>query len=404
MTCAHDGCSWPSWPVRASRRSAACRRPSALLAERRRPPSTPAGPAAAPAAINGSGSTYVASGHAAVDVRGADPRASTSTTRRRAHRRAWPSSAIARSTSPAPRPSSRRSASAATTPSRAASSTSPTSPARSRSCTTSQDEAGRQVDYLHLSRSTVAKIFMGYITHWADPQITNDLGGQITLPHEPITVVYRAGQSGTTALFYDFVQNTEPELFAPVGRGAQPADDQPHHRARRSPNFAPRPTGRARLRPDRAVRRPHRRGRSATTSSATPRCTATTWRGSRTPPAQWVLPYAENISAALESAQLRPDLSQELRGVYASPNPRRLPDLGLQLHGHAVRDRRGPADVQGQLRQHGCHRDARRPGCATSRARARSRWPTSATRRCRRTCRSRSPTRSAACGAAAPRR
>jgi phosphate transport system substrate-binding protein len=36
---------------------------------------------------------------------------------------------------------------------------------------------------------------------------------------------------------------------------------------------------------------------------------------------QWVLPYAENISAALETAALRPDLSQELSGVYASTNP-----------------------------------------------------------------------------------
>src|SRR5262249_54469733 len=39
----------------------------------------------------------------------------------------------------------------------------------------------------------------------------------------------------------------------------------------------------------------------------------------------WVLPYAENISAALESATLKPDLSQELAGVYVSPNPKAYP-------------------------------------------------------------------------------
>jgi phosphate transport system substrate-binding protein len=33
---------------------------------------------------------------------------------------------------------------------------------------------------------------------------------------------------------------------------------------------------------------------------------------------QWVQPYAGNISAALGSAKLRPDLSQELSGVYRS--------------------------------------------------------------------------------------
>ena len=37
------------------------------------------------------------------------------------------------------------------------------------------------------------------------------------------------------------------------------------------------------------------------------------------------LPYAQNISAALESAQLNPDLSQNLSGVYASSNPLTYP-------------------------------------------------------------------------------
>jgi phosphate transport system substrate-binding protein len=37
------------------------------------------------------------------------------------------------------------------------------------------------------------------------------------------------------------------------------------------------------------------------------------------------LPFAANISAALESATLRPDLSQELSGVYASTNPAAYP-------------------------------------------------------------------------------
>ena len=127
-------------------------------------------------------------------------------------------------------------------------------------------------------------------------------------------------------------------------------------------------------------------------------------RGSRTPPGNWVMPYAANISAALESATLRPDLSQEPARRLRQPEPGRLPDLGVQLHRHAVRGRWRPADVQGQLPQRRRVRDARRLGCATSRARARSRWPTSATRRSRPSSRSSSPTPSGACGAAAPRR
>src|SRR5262249_23153245 len=76
------------------------------------------------------------------------------------------------------------------------------------------DKAGRKVDYLHLSRRTIARIFTGDISRWSDPAITADNKG-LVLPDEPITVVYRAGQSGTTALFYDFVQHIAPDVFNP---------------------------------------------------------------------------------------------------------------------------------------------------------------------------------------------
>jgi phosphate transport system substrate-binding protein len=186
-----------------------------------------------------------------------------------------------------------------------------------------QDEAGRHVDYLRLSRSTVAKIFMGYITHWSDPQITNDLGGQIQLPHQPITVVYRASPSGTTALFYDFVQNTEPQLFA------QWAAEHNLSTTTRiidltNTNFAPRANG---------------QGSSDAIAQFVAR---TPWSigydefgyaqvyGNdvawiQNAAGAWVKPYAANITAALESAYLRPDLSQDLRNVYASPNPGAYP-------------------------------------------------------------------------------
>ena len=39
----------------------------------------------------------------------------------------------------------------------------------------------------------------------------------------------------------------------------------------------------------------------------------------------WVQPYAVNISAALQSAQLAPDTSQDLSGVYTSTNPLAYP-------------------------------------------------------------------------------
>ena len=75
-----------------------------------------------------------------------------------------------------------------------------------------QTAAKQPVDYLHLSPMTIAKIFMGQIDNWDDAAITADNHG-LQLPNEPINVVYRTGQSGTTALFYDFVHQTEPTYY-----------------------------------------------------------------------------------------------------------------------------------------------------------------------------------------------
>src|SRR5205814_6961003 len=64
------------------------------------------------------------------------------------------------------------------------------------------DAAGRKVDYLHLDRATIARIFSRDITRWNDPAITATNGGK-PLPDQPITLLGRTGQSGTTALLYD---------------------------------------------------------------------------------------------------------------------------------------------------------------------------------------------------------
>ena len=69
------------------------------------------------------------------------------------------------------------------------------------------------VTYLHLSPLTVARIFMHIIQTWTSPTISKDNKG-LVLPHEPITLDLRSGQSGTTALFYDFVKHADPSQFA----------------------------------------------------------------------------------------------------------------------------------------------------------------------------------------------
>ena len=101
------------------------------------------------------------------------------------------------------------------------------------------DRAGNKVDYLHLSRRTIARIFTGDITNWSDPAISDDNKG-LQLPNQPITVVYRAGQSGTTALFYDFVANTAPDIFGPWAARNQLPTNVRIIQLDGSPGFAPK--------------------------------------------------------------------------------------------------------------------------------------------------------------------
>ncbi|MEJ5255920.1 substrate-binding domain-containing protein [Rhabdothermincola sp.] len=188
-----------------------------------------------------------------------------------------------------------------------------------------QDKAGRKVDYLQLSRRTVARIFTGDISRWNDPAITADNKG-LELPDQPITVVYRGGQSGTTALFYDFVANVAPDVFGPWAARNQFPTDVRIIQLDSSPNFAPRtqafggsdqiaqfiasPGGLWSIGYDEFGYSKVYNAPSAYIENGA---------------GKWVLPFARNISAALESARLRPDLSQELSGVYNSTNPEAYP-------------------------------------------------------------------------------
>ena len=86
------------------------------------------------------------------------------------------------------------------------------------------------VTSLRLSPVTIAKIFLGKISDWDDPAISADNGG-VVLPNEHITVVCRTGQSGTTALFYDFVSHTDPTVRV-VGGSERLLDRFPAPRSR----------------------------------------------------------------------------------------------------------------------------------------------------------------------------
>jgi phosphate transport system substrate-binding protein len=207
-----------------------------------------------------------------------------------------------------------------------------------------KDKAGRPVDYLRLSRSTVARIFMGYIAYWDDPAITTDLGGQIELPHEPITVTYRSGQSGTTALFYDFVAHTEPGLFADwTARNQLPTA---YRIIELPPTFAPSISGKADSVQvaDHIANTPWTIGYDEFGYSKLYPGLGVAWIQNQA--GAWVKPYAANISAALEAAHLRPNLSQDLTDVYTNPNPGAYP---ISAYSYMVTQCQPSADAAGAL-------------------------------------------------------
>ena len=198
------------------------------------------------------------------------------------------------------------------------------------------DSAGRKIDYLHLSRRTIARIFTGDISRWSDAAITADNKG-LQLPDQPITVVYRAGQSGTTALFYDFVANIAPDIFQPWAAAHQFPTNVRIIQLDSSPNFAPKTQ--AFQGSDQIAQ--YIAGANGKWSIGYDEFGYAKTYGA--PAAwvdngagQWVQPYAPNISAALEAAKLRAGSQPGSHGCVHVGERRRVSDLGLQLHRHAM--------------------------------------------------------------------
>lgn len=187
------------------------------------------------------------------------------------------------------------------------------------------DQAGRKVNFLHLTRDVIAGIFTGEITSWNDSRITSQNLG-VHFKEDTINVVVRSERSGTTGLFYDFVQHTAPARFArflqkmkiPDNGGARvielPTPYPPHWAGYDGSDKIAQtiagPQGAGMIGYDEFGYAKAFGAESAFVQNAA---------------GKWVQPYAQNISAALEKANLRPDLTQELSGVYTNPNPLAYP-------------------------------------------------------------------------------
>ncbi|HSJ01425.1 MAG TPA: phosphate ABC transporter substrate-binding protein PstS [Verrucomicrobium sp.] len=73
-------------------------------------------------------------------------------------------------------------------------------------------------DALVLNGEAVAALFMGNITRWNDPRIAQ-LNPGTTLPDMLVSVVHRADDSGTTAIFTEYLAKVSPEWKDKLGHG-----------------------------------------------------------------------------------------------------------------------------------------------------------------------------------------
>jgi phosphate transport system substrate-binding protein len=193
------------------------------------------------------------------------------------------------------------------------------------------DAAGRRVDSLHLKRDIIARIFARDITSWSDPAITATNGG-FALPDKPITLIGRSGQSGTTALFYDFVAHVSPNAYnAFIGRNTDKGIGPlpPGVRPIQLPTMGPDADFYRLFADSDQIAQTVANGSVPFSIGydefgyAKKYNAPTAWVDNEA--GQYTLPYAANIAAALSKANLRPDLSQELSGVYTNPNPLTYP-------------------------------------------------------------------------------
>jgi len=73
---------------------------------------------------------------------------------------------------------------------------------------------------INFTGEVLAKIFLGTITRWNDPELKKINEG-VDLPDTKITVVHRKDSSGTTFLFTDYLAGVSPEWDKKVGKGSE---------------------------------------------------------------------------------------------------------------------------------------------------------------------------------------
>ena len=166
------------------------------------------------------------------------------------------------------------------------------------------------------------------------------------LPDQPINVVYRSGPVGHHRRCSTTSCRTSRPTSSTRGRpGTICPTTVRIIQLDSSPNFAPQDPGARRLRPDRAVRRQRQRQvvdrlRRVRLREDLRRARR---RGCRTRRARACSRTRRTSRPRSSRRRCAPTSARSCPGVYKSPNPARVPDLGVQLHRDPVRARRPTA-------------------------------------------------------------
>src|SRR6185437_10430374 len=71
---------------------------------------------------------------------------------------------------------------------------------------------------LRLNAEAISGIYMGTITRWNDPRITQTNPG-LVIPNTPVLVAHRSDGSGTTAIFTSYLSAVDPAWKSGIGSG-----------------------------------------------------------------------------------------------------------------------------------------------------------------------------------------
>ncbi|NQX36542.1 phosphate ABC transporter substrate-binding protein PstS [Herbiconiux sp. VKM Ac-2851] len=182
--------------------------------------------------------------------------------------------------------------------------------------------SGKRVTNLRLSGGVITKIFTGVITNWNDAEIQADNPG-LAMPDKPIVPVVRSDGSGSTAQFTLWMAKQHQDLWGPycesVGR-ANPCGLTSQYPASGNMKAQNGSLGVAGY-----VSQDYGEGAityveySYALKSGFPVAKVLNSAG------YYIEPKDTSVAVALLSAQIEADLTQNLDGVYNSPDPRTYP-------------------------------------------------------------------------------